>query len=544
MKISSKHLLGIAVFLVSFAILLISVTDYGLTWDEPYYIAHGNRLQQWFGLIFHNQAPFSDDAVNNLVQFDRYHNCHPPFYKLSGLLFKNLLGKYLFSNILYQYRVSTIFWSALLTAILFLYLHRAYQSHLISLLGAGIFFTVPRFFVHMHLFATDAIIVSLYFAALYLFVFGKSKVSAILGGLSGGALLASKFTGVLLFPILLIIAPCFNDRKGYARRFVFFIPATILGFILFDIHLWVGFWQELIFYFRSVLDRESVVPIGTLFFGKVYDFRLPWYQPLIMLGICIPFVLIVFAIFSPIYGRFNRHRKYWIFEILPLISLILIFSLPRTPKHDGIRLFSLAWPHLILLSIRGVCGISRLINWLIINRVVPSGNKVGVRVKRGVVTALLFFTLLINISTLINYHPYQLSFYNAAIGGPAGAAKKGFTISYWYEALDQNFLSKLNARHKNDSVVIFSYPNSDILEYNRVLGFVKPEIRTTSKPQEADYILIMNRIIRQQMSQLLQGRNSEITASTPDDVWILSLFDNSQKPPKQVSYLKQMVQRE
>jgi 4-amino-4-deoxy-L-arabinose transferase-like glycosyltransferase len=544
MKIKPKHLLAIAVFLIAFTILLISVTDYGLTWDEPYYIAHGNRLQQWFGLLIQNQAPFSDDAVNNLIQFDRYHNCHPPFYKLSGLLFKNLIGKYLYSNILYQYRVSTIFWSALLIAILFLYLHHAYQSHLIALLGAGLFFTVPRFFVHMHLFATDAIIVSLYFVALYLFVFGKNRVSAILGGLFGGALLASKFTGVLLFPILLIIAPCFSDRKEYARRFIFFIPATILGFVLFDIHLWVGFWQEIIFYFRSVLDRESVVTIGTLFFGKVYDFRLPWYQPLIMLGICIPFALIVFAIFSPMFGNFNRYRKFWLFEILPLIFLILIFSLPRTPKHDGIRLFSLAWPHLVLLSIRGVCGISRLINWLITNRVAPSGSKVVVRIKRGVITALLFFTLLINISTLIKYHPYQLSFYNAAIGGPAGAAKKGFTISYWYEALDQTFFSKLNARYKNDSVVIFSYPNSDILEYNRVLGLVNSEIKTTSNPQEADYILIMNRIIRQQMSKLIQGQSSEITASTPDNVWILSLFENSQKRLKQVSYLQQKVRRE
>ena len=544
MKIKPKHLLCIAVFLAAFTILLISVTDYGLTWDEPYYIAHGNRLQQWFGLLVQNQAPFSDDAVKNLIQFDRYHNCHPPFYKLSGLLFKNLLGKYLYSNILYQYRVSTIFWSALLIAILFLYLHRAYQSHLIALLGAGLFFTVPRFFVHMHLFATDAIIVSLYFVALYLFVFGKNRASAILGGLFGGALLASKFTGVLLFPILLIIAPCFSDRKEYARRFVFFIPATVLGFVLFDIHLWVGFWQEIIFYFRSVLDRESVIPIGTLFFGKVYDFRLPWYQPLIMLGICIPFALIVFAIFSPMFGNFNRYRKFWLFEILPLIFLILIFSLPKTPKHDGIRLFSLAWPHLILLSIRGVCGISRLINWLIINQVGSPGSKVMIRVKRGVVTALLSFTLWINVSTLINYHPYQLSFYNAAIGGPAGAAKKGFTISYWYEALDQAFFSELNARYKNDSVVIFSYPNSDILEYNRVLGLVNPEIKSTSNPQEADYILIINRIIRQQMSKLLHVQDSEITASTPDNVWILSLFDNRQKRPKQVSYLQQMVRQE
>ncbi len=313
MKIKPKHLISIAVFLISFVILLISVADYGLTWDEPYYIAHSNRLQQWFGLLTHNKNPFSDEAVNNLVQFDRYHNCHPPFYKLSGLLFKNILGEYLYSNILYQFRVSTIFWSALLVAILFLYLYRAYQSHLIAFLGASLFFTVPRFFAHMHIFATDAIIVSLYFSALYLFVFGKNRVSAILGGFFGGALLASKFTGILLFPILLLIALCFSDRKAYKRRLAFFIPATILGFVLFDIHLWIGFWQEITFYFRSVLDRETVAPIGTLFFGKVFDFRLPWYQPLVMLGICIPLMLIVLAIFSSMFGRFYKDRKFWLF---------------------------------------------------------------------------------------------------------------------------------------------------------------------------------------------------------------------------------------
>ena len=541
MKIKLKHLIGIAVFLISFVMLLISVADYGLTWDEPYYIAHGNRLQQWFGLLTHNQDPFSDYAVNNLVQFDRYHNCHPPFYKLSGLLFKKLLGKYFYSNILYQYRVSTIFWSALLIATLFLYLHRAYQSHLIALLGASVFFTVPRFFVHMHLFATDAIIVSLYFVALYLFVFGKNRVSAILGGLFGGALLASKFTGVLLFPILLIIAPCFNDRKAYAQRFVFFIPATILGFVLFDIHLWIGFWQEITFYFRSVLDRESAASIGTLFFGKVYDFRLPWYQPLVMLGICIPLALIVFAILSPMFGRFKRDRKFWLFEILPLIFLMFVFSLPRTPKHDGIRLFSLAWPHLILLSIRGVCGISRLINRLIVNRFGQSHSVAAVRLKSAVTAVLLSSTLLMNILTLVNYHPYQLSYYNAAIGGPAGAAKKGFTISYWYEALDQKFFNKLNARYKNESVAIYSFPNSDILEYNKVFGLVDPGIRSTSNPQEADYILILNRIIRKQTFNYLQDKETAVAASTPDDVWILSLFDNSRKRLKQSDHLQEMA---
>ena len=90
--------------------------------------------------------------------------------------------------------------------------------------------------------------------------------------------------------------------------------------------------------------------------------------------------------------------------------------------------------------------------------------------------------------------------------------------------------------HKNDSVVIYSFPNSAILEYNRVLGLLDPEIKSTSEPQEADYILILNRIVGQRMSNFLQGKETAITVSTPDSVWILSLFDNNQNRQKQASY--------
>ena len=536
MKIKPKHLFSLLVFLLALTILLTSATDYGLTWDEPYYIAHSNRLQQWFGLLLSRQNPLSDDAVSNLLQFDRYHNCHPPFYKLSALFFKNLLGKYIFSDLLSQYRVSTIFWSALLVATLFLYQYQAYQSYLIAFLGAGLFFTIPRFFVHMHLFATDAVIVSLYFLALYLFVFGPKSASAVIAGFFGGALLASKFTGVLLFPMILIIAPCFSDRKTYLRRLIFFTPAAILSFIVFDIHVWAGLRQEILFYFRSVLDRESVVPIGTLFFGKVYDFRLPWYQPLVMLGISIPLSIVVFAILGLGFDKLVNDRKFWFFEILPLVFLILVFSLPRTPKHDGIRLFSLVWPHLVLLSVRGICGVCKFFNQFILKRMIAPESTITRRIESGFIPGtVLSLILLTNTLALIDYHPYQLAYYNLAIGKTAGAARKGFTVSYWYDALEKSFLAQLNALAEENAIAVYSFPNSAILEYNRVLGLVDSKVKTTIDLQAADYILVLNRIIRQGMSNFLQDRHPLIKASTPDGEWIISLFDNHPNRQSDVS---------
>ena len=144
------------------------------------------------------------------------------------------------------------------------------------------------------------------------------------------------------------------------------------------------------------------------------------------------------------------------------------------------------------------------------------------------INTILVLILLLNVQALVKYHPYQLSYYNALIGGAAGAAEKGFTISYWYEALNQPFLAKLNAVAKNDSQLVYSFPHTDILEYNKALGLLDPQIKIVADPQKADFLLVLNRIIGPQMSNHLIGKKIAITASTPDDVWVLSLFANSQ----------------
>ena len=93
---------------------------------------------------------------------------------------------------------------------------------------------------------------------------------------------------------------------------------------------------------------------------------------------------------------------------------------------------------------------------------------------------------------------------------------------------------------------MYSYPHYLMLEYNRALGLVHPEIISASNPQEADYILVLNRIVTERMANFLQGKQSAIktsasdivipgflkdkksaiTTSTPDNVWMLSLFNN------------------
>jgi hypothetical protein len=194
------------------------------------------------------------------------------------------------------------------------------------------------------------------------------------------------------------------------------------------------------------------------------------------------------------------------------------------------------------LSIRGICGISAILNRRVITRIVTPGSAVAT--QKGVLTVLFSIALLTNILALVRYHPYQLSYYNTVIGGASGAAEKGFTISYWYDALDQNFLKQLNTLAKNDSALVYSYPNADILEFNRVLGLLNPEIQSTGNPKEADYLLILNRIIEGRMSSFLKGKETALKASSPDDVWLLSLFINNHKQQPQSAGLQNIAQHE
>ena len=68
---------------------------------------------------------------------------------------------------------------------------------------------------------------------------------------------------------------------------------------------------------------------------------------------------------------------------------------------------------------------------------------------------------------LFRVHPYELSYYNELVGGPRGAWKRGFELTYWYDAFndpmidDLNRLLPLHARvdflneHTKDSVIVF-----------------------------------------------------------------------------------------
>jgi hypothetical protein len=58
-------------------------------------------------------------------------------------------------------------------------------------------------------------------------------------------------------------------------------------------------------------------------------------------------------------------------------------------------------------------------------------------------------------------HPYQLSYYNALIGGPRGAWSAGFELSYWYDAFTPRIIADLNAKLPPDAVISYANDQSN-----------------------------------------------------------------------------------
>ena len=499
-----------------FTAIVTTIPDYGLTWDEPFYIENAKALESWFTHAVSDTSFFSKESLEKYWNFGRpvkglSGNVHPPFYKLSAIAFRHLLGTLLFNNIVYQYRVSTAFWTAILVLMLFLVIRKFTLSNVWAILGGLSFIVVPRFFAHAHFFATDMIITSLGFSGLAVFtIASRSWTRILLGGVLFGAALATKFTGILAVAIVAPLIFISGDWKRFIREYCLMIITACICFSLFNLPMLFNPYHELEFYFSSVLDREKLLPITSIYFGKIYGFNLPIHQPWVMLGITLPPIMVITGIigfFSGIVQFAKTGNKLAFFTIAPFWVLMSVYMLPSTPKYDGIRLFSSVWPFIVLMSILGCYWVQGLIK---------SQFKMGM--------SICLIGLLFAFCDIKTYHPYELSYYNIFIGGAKGAQDKGFMVTYWYDAFNKDFLRQMAKFVGTQKVGVYSWPNQEIIRWNQVYGLYPAGLRSVSEQQEHKYIVVLNRILSKATYERIKSSMPLIEISTRDGAYLGGLY--------------------
>jgi 4-amino-4-deoxy-L-arabinose transferase-like glycosyltransferase len=240
---------------------------------------------------------------------------------------------------------------------------------------------------------------------------------------------------------------------------------------------WLGnpaWWREtlprLAHYYQISADRElALPPIRIIYLGEVYTFSLPWHNAWVLIAVTVPVGILLASVVGLVWslGRSWKLRDAlpWYFA-LHLTFLPILRMLP-TPAHDGVRLFLPTFFFLAafagwgMVAIGdGLANLSRRVGLALPfsqegrqGKPYPTGNRLACR---GLVAALVIGPAAWQLALI---HPFELSYYNELIGGPRGAWRRGFELSYWYEAFDGRALADLNRELPRGAAVDFLEPD-------------------------------------------------------------------------------------
>ncbi|MDG3003636.1 glycosyltransferase family 39 protein [Paludisphaera mucosa] len=235
---------------------------------------------------------------------------------------------------------------------------------------------------------------------------------------------------------------------------------------------WLGnpaWWRETIVrmthYYTLTNDRQGALPdILILYAGQIYKYSLPWHNGWVLAAITVPPTILAAGLAGIAWGlrrvRTDRIPVYFLLHlaILPFLRMF------HTPAHDGVRLLL---PSFFFLAAFAGWGTV----WI--------GRAVARRIRWGVVmtAALVLAPALVS---LVRIHPYELSYYNALIGGPSGAWRRGFEMTYWYDALTPSVLEELDRKLPQGAELDFLNKKTEssmqVLNDLQALGHLRPDI--------------------------------------------------------------------
>jgi hypothetical protein len=245
---------------------------------------------------------------------------------------------------------------------------------------------------------------------------------------------------------------------------------------------WLGnpaWWREtlprLTHYYTITNDRETALPdIQIIYFGQIYEFSLPWHNGWVLMGITVPATILLVSFIGILWGlaQFRRDR-------LPLYFLVHLAALPvfrmlKTPAHDGVRLLL---PSFFFLA--AFAGWGSFLAARAVARLVRMPDALAnLAVALIVLTPAAF--------ELAHIHPFELSYYNSLIGGPRGAWRRGFELTYWFDAFNKETLDDLNRVLPRDSMVEQpnKLTNSPTFQELQNLGALRGDIKMGINPGE------------------------------------------------------------
>ncbi len=346
----------------------------------------------------------------------------------------------------------------------------------------------PRVFGHAHLATLDMFTATFFVAAIVALTVVSTKRprmwhAAAAGVVWGLALLTKMHGFLLLFPATLWFF--WHFRFAAVRLWVAWFVAGLGTFLVGWPWLWQDPWGRTFEYLSTATERQS---LHTFYLGRVWaDIDVPWHYPWVMFVVTLPLGLLLLGGV----GLWFQRRQLASDPLRSLalgclVFVLLVFSVPKTPVYDGVRLFLMVFP---LWAIFVGDGAQCAIDWL--KRYIHRP-----RVAEVLVTGFVLFQGI----GIVAYHPFQLSQYNVLVGGLPGAERLGFEVTYWGDTITGDLLNEahrvapagsvLFAPHLAPFQTVAVAISTPELESTRLVGW-DPQV--PSLAQQCNYALVYRR---------------------------------------------------
>lgn len=432
----------------------------GRTWDEGAYVEIGYKLIQlakkgdftnsyWYKTS--DAPPLVRYAYGLISQFDVDH-----FLKNGDAVFKYDLT---------VSRVLSVVVSSL-ASVTVLLIGWQFVSRFVGIIAAIIFTMLP-FFLGLSQLATLESFVMLFFtSSVYCFLLLIRKFSIkkmFMCGILLGLALATKYTNVLLIPLLTFIYILWRiksknkgDKLSYAKILLIFLISLAVFFLLWPMPWFhIGEVFDVNYKWRVIGSRYSVPEV---FFGKLL--LVPKIYYIVHFIITTP--LIILGLFLIGLKRISDEKKFILYTMVAWFSFPFLLSFYNFRQH-GIRYIIEIY---VPLSIIAAIGFDAITNYL---------------TKKIYVKFLFFIPIFIYLSIILfRITPYYLDYFNNIVGGTKGVyEKKLFQLGWWGQGIGESaeYLSKNAIKGSkiglaiSPMVVMPNLPNQNVNKYQENVDY-------------------------------------------------------------------------
>jgi hypothetical protein len=430
-------LIAVAVGVGAGILLLTTSGDYGLTIDEPVYVAGVDDVGQWFAGLHGAPgffASFRDEELQKRWFFARTHNYNLPVPVIVSAIGRAITKRWI--GPLRSYRVGHCLLLAATVGFLFGCLAQSHGWEMAAV-SKGSLLLMPQVFSHGHLNATDVPSACFWVWTIVAWLRSESNWRwRLVAALACGLGLATKATFVMM-PGVLGVWMLLARRWSWWRSLLVVLAGAPVVMLVFCPMWWPAPVSRPLEFFRSAFGGGLDFRVELFYFGQTYitgRTPIPWHSAFVLPVVTAPPWTLALAVVAVVRWMRNRTAEIglWLLGAALLPGLRL---LPNAPIYDGVRHLM---PSLFCLAVLAGFGFVGLMEALRLDPAV----RLRCHVRRGLIALLVA----VNAAEIARMHPHEMSYYSELIGGLNGAERLGFEVSYWFDAYTPDAVREVQDR--------------------------------------------------------------------------------------------------